>query len=89
MYKSIERNEMRKMKSSKSRGKELDDISKKNNDLRMEVDSLDERKVELEKEKQAIRKKLKDLKTVAVDRQVFAAIKEGDKSKSREIRAAK
>jgi len=56
-------------------GKELDEISKKNNNLQMEVDTLEERKKELENDKKAVRAKLKDLKTIAVDRQILRQLK--------------
>jgi len=56
-------------------GKELDEISKTNNNLQMEVDTLEERKKELENDKKAVRAKLKDLKTIAVDRQILRQLK--------------
>ena len=45
-------------------GKELGEIVKKNSSLQMEVDTLEEKKKELENDKKAVRAKLKDLKTV-------------------------
>jgi len=56
-------------------GKELGEIVKKNSSLQMEVDTLEEKKKELENDKKAVRAKLKDLKTIAVDRQILRQLK--------------